>query len=126
MIYASVPSAAGVNGNSVLPIEPATGIIGLPIPVGSEPTQLALSDDGQYLYVGLAGTGAVQRINLVEQRPDRHIPLGHHPGAGQYYPIDLAVAPGRPDTIAVARRTGSRDSWTAATVALYANGEGVS
>jgi DNA-binding beta-propeller fold protein YncE len=54
-IYASIPSSAGAAGNSVTAIDPVTGAIGSPLFAGSEPGTLALSDDGQYLYVALDG-----------------------------------------------------------------------
>src|SRR5688572_30652369 len=63
-LYASIPGSAGADGNSVVPIDPATGAVGTPIPVGSEPGKLALSDDGRYLYVGLNGENAVRRVML--------------------------------------------------------------
>src|SRR5688572_28998581 len=55
MIYASVPSSASSNGNSITEINPVAGTIGPSVFVGSEPTKLALSDNGQYLYVALDG-----------------------------------------------------------------------
>jgi YVTN family beta-propeller protein len=48
-IYASVPGGAGTAGNSVTVIDPATRAIGASVFVGSEPGQLAISDNGQYL-----------------------------------------------------------------------------
>ena len=52
-IYASVPSQAESYGNSIVPINPETGALGAPIFVGNGPNILALSDNGEYLYVGL-------------------------------------------------------------------------
>ena len=52
-IYASIPSRAGTNGNTVQIIDPVSGTLGASVFVGSEPNKLALSQDGQYLYVGL-------------------------------------------------------------------------
>lgn len=46
-IYASVPSSAGVGGNSVTTINPTNGVVGSSVFVGSEPGKLALSDDNQ-------------------------------------------------------------------------------
>jgi DNA-binding beta-propeller fold protein YncE len=50
-IYASVPSSAESGGNSITAIDPVTGGLGTPLFVGSEPGRLALSNDGQSLYV---------------------------------------------------------------------------
>src|SRR5215213_11073812 len=51
LIYASVPSRAGAGGNSITTVNPATGEVGAPVYVGSEPRKLALSDDGNVMYV---------------------------------------------------------------------------
>src|SRR5205807_2476078 len=66
-IYASVPSSAGSTGNSITAIDPVSGALGSPVFVGSEPDKLALSDDNQYLYVGLDGAAAVRRFDLASQ-----------------------------------------------------------
>lgn len=110
LLWASVPGKAGAIGNSVVPIDPATGKIGTPIPVGSEPDTLALSDDGHYLYV------------LDERKAEIQIPLGADPHMGAYIPGDIAVMPGHPDTIAVVRRYGSTGSGAPAGVTLYVDG----
>ena len=45
-IYASVPSSAGINGNSITVIDPMMGTVGPTFFVGSEPNKLAISYDG--------------------------------------------------------------------------------
>jgi DNA-binding beta-propeller fold protein YncE len=62
-IYASVPGAPG----NIAPIDPTTGTTGTAIPVGNGPTKLAGSDNGQFLYIGLDGEAAVQRVTLATQ-----------------------------------------------------------
>ena len=49
-LYASV-AATG----SITEIDPATGTIGVSIPVGSRPGRVVISDTGEYLYVALDG-----------------------------------------------------------------------
>src|SRR5918993_952261 len=46
-LYASVPSSAGAGGNTITPVDPATGVVGTPVFIGSEPGRLAVSDDGK-------------------------------------------------------------------------------
>jgi hypothetical protein len=121
-IYASVPGRAGAQGNSLVVIDPVTATIAPGVPIGSEPSRLALSDDGKYLYVGLDGAGAVRRFNLARQQPDLQIALGSDPRFGPYFAADIAVVPGHSDTIAVARRYGSDAGRAPAGVALYADG----
>ena len=118
-IYASVPGSAGPNGNSIVPIDPTTGVLGTPIFVGSEPTTLALSDDGQYLYVALSGVGAIRRVNLATQQAELQFDVGGDPREGPYTPGDIAVMPGHPDTVAVVLL--GRYNYTQG-VALFVNG----
>lgn len=105
-IYASVPSRAGAIGNSVVPIDPRNGAVGTPIPVGSEPNRLALSDDGHYLYVGLDGAGAVRRVDLRAQTAGLQFSLASFPAQGTVTALDLQVVPGDPEAVAVTRRHG--------------------
>ena len=88
-IYASVPSSGGARANTVTLIDPSTGALGPSVFVGSEPGKLAMSDDGQYLYVGLDGAGARRAgvagddLHAGDQGPEGHRlvavddPLGH-------------------------------------------------
>ena len=117
MIYASTPGSPG----TITPIDPVTGTIGAAIPVGNEPTKLALSDNGQYLYVGFEGEGAVQRVDLTTQTAGPKFSLGSDSFFGPYYVEDLEVLPGSPQSIAVSRKyKGSSPKH--AGVAIYDNG----
>lgn len=101
-IYASVP-AAGENGNSVAVIDPVTGAVGPYLPVGSEPGRLAISDNGQYLYVGLNGENAIRRVTLETFTTDQWFSLsvGNETGL---YAADMEVLPGHPESVAVVRK----------------------
>src|SRR5207245_654609 len=50
-IYASVPGSFGPTGNSITAIDPRTGLVGPPAFVGSDPGPMAITDNGQYIYV---------------------------------------------------------------------------
>ena len=50
-LYASVPSSAGVGGNSITPVDPVTATVGGAVFIGSEPNKLAVSDDQHTMYV---------------------------------------------------------------------------
>lgn len=52
-IYASVPASVPVTGNSITPIDTVTATIGQPVLIGSDPGKMALTDNGQFLYVVL-------------------------------------------------------------------------
>ena len=83
-------------GNSVVVINLATGLLEKTILIGSEPNKLAISDDGQYLYVALDGAGAVGRIGLASQSLGSQFTLGSSGFDGPYYVDDLLVLPGLP------------------------------
>jgi hypothetical protein len=102
-IYASVPSTAGTNGNSIVAISVPTGTIGGPIFVGSEPNKLARSADGHYLYVGLDGAGAIRRVNLISQTAEIQFALGSD-SCGLYLAEDMVVLNDHANAVAVARR----------------------
>jgi uncharacterized repeat protein (TIGR01451 family) len=110
-IYASVPSTASqVTGNSIVSIDPLTGILGSPIPIGSEPTRLSLSDDGKYLYAVLSGSKAVRRLDLTTLTPGTQFtPLS--PLFGPYAASDLAVMPGNPNVLATVGYSDGIQVW---------------
>jgi len=114
-IYASTP------GDSIIPIDPATGVAENAITVGSQPNRLALSPDGQYLYVGLDGEGAIRRIHVPTRTPDLYFSLGTDPNYGALYAADIDVSPDNPNVIAVSRRVNGV-SPSHAGVAIYDSG----
>jgi hypothetical protein len=116
-IYSSVPSSAGNIGNSITTINPALGTIGASVFVGSEPNKLALSDDGQSLYVGLDGAAAVRQFNTASQTPGSQFFLDSRAFTGPFSARDIAVMPGNPQTVAVARSNFSDNS-----IAVYDSG----
>ena len=119
MLYASLPGGDGPSGNSIVAIDPLTGRLGTPIPVGSEPGHLAISDDGRYLYVELAGERAIRRFNLLTQAPEIKFSLGRTECDGLEYGFGGSkVVPGAPHSIAVIRSTNCGTS----EVAIYDDG----
>jgi hypothetical protein len=120
-IYASIPSTSTSNPNSLTVIDPVTGNIGPSLAVGSEPTKLAISDDGQFLYVGLNGEGAVRRVILSTFTADIKFSLGTaQVGCGVNRAFDLEVLPGTPQSVAIS--IAPTLCSPAFTVAIYDNG----
>jgi trimeric autotransporter adhesin len=103
LIYLSVPSLAGSNGNSISVLNPARGTISSSQFAGSEPDLLAISGDNSYLYVGMDGSSSVQRYTLPGLQLDTSYLLGSNSVYGPYFAWDLQVAPGLPHTTAIAR-----------------------
>ena len=104
-IFASVPStAAGGTGNSIKTIDPVAGTIGAAgVFVGSEPTKLVRTDNGQYLYVALDGAAAVRRYDIASATAGLQFSLGTG-GFGPMYVEDMEAVPNQPDSVAVSRK----------------------
>jgi len=119
-IYASTPNTAPNNPNSIIIVDPVTGNIGPSLAVGSEPTKLAISDDGQFLYVGLDGEGAVRRVILSSFTADLKFSLGNaSAGCGVNRAFDLEVLPGTPQSVAIILLPATCDGFK---VFIYDNG----
>lgn len=104
VFYISVPSSANTHANQVCILNPTTSAIGN-CQTGNEPDVLAISDDSQFLYVGMDGTGFVQRFTLPSLSPDISYFLGDWGTNAPYYALDIQVAPGAPHTTAVSLGT---------------------
>jgi hypothetical protein len=103
LIYASLPSSYGANGNSIAAINPTTGAVTGYYYAGSEPTQLALDSTSKYLYAGLNGAGSIERLDLPAFTRDIEINLSGTDGPTLAEAI--AVSPTNSQTIAVAVNT---------------------
>ncbi|HEX8163698.1 MAG TPA: Calx-beta domain-containing protein [Pyrinomonadaceae bacterium] len=102
-LYASVPASAGAAGNSIIPINPATGATGAPVFIGSDPSKMAMSDDGHTLYAFLEGAYSVRRFDTQTRTAGQQFSIGQDSFFGLYRANDLAVAPGNPNVVAVVR-----------------------
>ncbi len=99
-IYASLPGANGTAG-SVVAIDPITGNLGTPQPAGMGPNILALSSDASHLWVGVDGSGAVQRFTLPDLTSDINFSLPKGSLNATQAALALKTAPNNPDTVAV-------------------------
>jgi hypothetical protein len=102
VFYISIPSSASTNSDQVCILNPTTLAI-TNCQSGNEPDVLAISDDSQFLYVGMDGTGFVQRYVLPALTPDISYSLGDYQPNDPYFALDLQVAPGSPHTTAVSK-----------------------
>ena len=93
-LYATVPAAAGSYSNTLLVINPKLGRIETSYYLGNDPTHLAVSSDGQFLYIGFNGTNAFARFNVVSNMIDLEVPISSA-AAG------IAAVPGMPHSVAV-------------------------
>lgn len=75
-IYALL-SGISAAPNSIVIVDPFTGQVGSPIPLGgSGSRQMALSDDGQFLYVGFDTDHTLGRLNLYTHQTGPNAQLG--------------------------------------------------
>jgi PKD repeat protein len=98
VLYASVGKDAVQYAGSVVPINPSTLAVGAPIAVGGDPRKLAISDDGQFLYLAQAD-GSAQRITLATQSVSLTFNAATTSTGGTI--TDLTVMPGHPHTVAI-------------------------
>lgn len=103
-LYATIPSTAtNLTGDSLVTINPFTAAVGAPVNIGSNPTVMAETADGNYLYIGLSGADSLAQFNLLTQSLTATIPLSYT----QYYGSTnaaatwLSVMPGTDTTLAV-------------------------
>ena len=107
--YASVPSTAGVNGNSITKINSTTGVVGPSVFIGSEPRRMAISSDGQTIWTHLNGANAVRRFDVLAETAG----LQFNPGTTQP-PVDMEVVPGSPNSLVISKGSGG--------IGVYDNG----
>ena len=91
-------------GNTVCRIDPTTGAILKSVYVGTEPTCLAVSRDGNYLYVGLEYTPRIMRLKLPEMVVDLTIQLMDTTSSNtrsSVFAEQIQVLPNKPTSIAV-------------------------
>jgi uncharacterized repeat protein (TIGR01451 family) len=93
LIYASLANYLGAPyENAVVPLDPATGLLGAPIPVAPNLSKLAISDDGSRLYV-LANSGTeFRRIQLPQGTADLRVVTDAS---------EIKAVPGRPRSLAL-------------------------
>jgi len=99
--YASIPASSSVNPNTLVTIDPSTGKLGTPIPIGNDPGALGISDDGKMLYVGLNGDHTILPFNLRTQTAGSKISLPTDPQRGTLNAIDIQVQPGHPENAVI-------------------------
>jgi uncharacterized repeat protein (TIGR01451 family) len=103
-IYAALPSTStAITGNSLVAIDPASGSVGAPIQVGSEPNLLSETNDGNYLFIGLSGAKSLGRFNLLSQTMDVTVPIVSTAfgSTGDVAATSIAAVPGTDSSVAV-------------------------
>ena len=101
-IYVTGAATSPVHSNCLVVINPALGRIEGTYLLGDDPSRMALSDDGQFLYLGCNGSNVLRRFNLQSNLVDLVVSLGTSSFSGRkYYVTDLAALPGNPHSVVV-------------------------
>ncbi len=111
-IYVSTTAANGKGKLQV--IDPYAQKIAATIHTGTHPNILALSDGGEYLYLGVDGLGVIDQFDPDTFTKTQEFALGAQPGVTA---ADIAVLPGQPESVLV--------SQVGNTQAALAHGSGV-
>lgn len=118
-IYASLPG----NPGSITVVNPHTGSLGPSVAVGNQPSKLALSTDGQELYVALDGEAAIRRVHLPTFSAQEKLLLGANPipGCGLLLVSDMEILPENARVVIVSKKhEGCSPAFVE--VAVYENG----
>jgi VCBS repeat-containing protein len=103
-ILVSVLGTGGARANTLTVIDPASGALGASLPIGMDPRDLVISDDGRYVHAAIEDRRSIQLIDLTTQMLGPKVTLspgfdGKFPErVGQFYAI-----PGQPDAVLVTR-----------------------
>jgi len=122
VVYLSVPSAAGPNGNTVQVLNPITGSLGASAFAGSEPYLLSVSETSEYLYVSQNGASTVEALTLPGLSNALTIDLGSDQYDGPFYAMSLQAAPNSDSLVAVVRGTPEYSPEEEGGVVIYNNG----
>jgi hypothetical protein len=100
-LYVSIASTDPVAPNSIVAINPVTGVAGTPVAAGNNPDLLSISSDSSYLWAALDGANAVQRFVLPGLTKDISLPLPPNSLNIPPQAISLQTAPINPHTVAL-------------------------
>jgi hypothetical protein len=93
---------------SIKILDPVTRTVTRTVEVENEASALEVSADGRYLYASIKDAGKIQRFSLPQLTADISIALGSDATFGTPLSArEIRVAPGQPETIAVALSDGS-------------------
>jgi len=119
-LYLAVPASAAANASSLIAVDPQTGAITGSVDVGMDPSQLSVSADGRFAYVGSGKSNVIRRFKLPDMTADITVPLG----TGDWGDLaggDIQVSPYDADLVSVERLRSAGDG-NHLDIALISNG----
>jgi hypothetical protein len=121
LIYASVKGSDAIYANSLVSINPYSGVVINSVFIGSEPTEFVFTTDSNYLFIMFDEQPVVKKFNLNSFSVVQEINLGVDPYNGAYYGKSMAVLPDN-DSIIIVSRKQKGVSPDFGGVAVYSNG----
>ena len=103
VLYATLPSYSGVNGNSIARIDAATGQIVSKMYVGSEPRRMVITADDNRAYITLGESNRLAVVNLSSgtEVVEGYINLRAYNAGAPMFAEAIAVAPDNNDLLLV-------------------------
>lgn len=92
LIWSTVGNT-GPHANSIVGIDPATGLVTRSIPIGATPNLIAITDNGQFAYITVQVDGTTRRVDLATET----VTLSFF--AGDI--VSICTVPGSPHTVLV-------------------------
>lgn len=100
-IYVSMPGIQGDQGDSLAIVDPVASTVTNSGFIGSDPANLSISSDGDFLYTALYGQNSIAQLSLPDFTVANSWNLGADSFLGPYYALSLQAAPNAPQTTAV-------------------------
>ncbi len=117
-VYASVNVDDPHYGNRVVVFDPLTGEVIRTIFAGANPTRMAASADGSYLYVATQNGRNIARVDLATDEVDLVFNFGKQSDNEHRSASDLLILPDAPESLVVGLRAGGYS----AGIAVFDNG----
>jgi len=122
-IYFTVSQADDSTRNSLCVLDPYFGKVEKCYRISGQPNVMAMSENGEYIYIGLDSLPQIVRFNMTSRMLDLTIELGGQLDfLGPYYAEDIEVLPDNPEAVVVARRNKGFSPRHEG-VAVYENGQ---
>lgn len=101
LLYFSVASTDPAVPNTIVPVNPITGIAGTSVAAGNNPHLLSISSDFSYLWTGIDGSNLVQRFLLPSLTKDISFSLPPDSSGKPQQAVSLQAAPNSPHAVGV-------------------------
>lgn len=103
VFYVTVGEEAAAHADSLVVVDAATATVTDSMPIGSQPAEMALSDDASTLWVSLRGTREIRRVDLASGSPQPGVQYALPPDefGGAAYGGPMVVLAGTTSSVAV-------------------------